>query len=273
MNQKERTEYAQLTIRQYTRLERKYVRRVHEALRITVTDFIEDMNARGIPAATSRLYTVVGNEELANVISDMHVESGLFFGRKAWREINKSVRAQQKAGFGLNEKWMRDIINFFLQDLLSMVSNITDTTREQILAVLAEAQQNGYGNQWIVDKLESPQLTAVRARLIARTELTKGAFAGRKIAQMDSEWETEKEWIAANDHRTRHSHRMVDGEMIDTDARFQVSTPKGGADMMEGPGDPTASAANLCNCRCSSAVRAKRDANGRLIPKQRLMAA
>lgn len=273
MTQKQRAEYSSITIRQYNRFERRYLKRVYKALRNTVTDFIEDMKTRGVQAAQSRLYTVLGNEDLTNILNDLHVESGLFFGRKAWREVQRSVKAQEKAGFGFNEKWTRDIINWFLQDLFSTVSNITDTTREQILTVLSEAQMHGHSIQWITDRLESPDLIAWRARLVARTELSKGAFAGRKIAMMDSEWETEKEWIAANDHRTRHSHRAVDGELIDVDGRFQVSTPKGGVDMMEGPGDPTASAANLCACRCTSAVRAKRDANGRLIPKQRLMAA
>jgi uncharacterized protein with gpF-like domain len=119
----------------------------------------------------------------------------------------------------------------------------------------------------MVSQLQSPELTAWRARLIARTELGKAAFAGRKQGEGKSEYEVQKEWIAANDHRTRHSHAAADGQIIDMDARFQISRAKGGADMMEGPGDPDASAENIVNCRCSLATVAKRDERGRLIPK------
>jgi hypothetical protein len=171
-----------------------------------------------------------------------------------------------KAGFGLNLKWITDIVNYFQWDLFALVQNITDKTRNQILEVLTRAVNLGESFEWIENQLTSPQLLAWRTRLIARTETAKGAFKGRQLANQDNEWETEKEWISANDHRTRHGHRKVDGEIIDADARFQVQHPKG-FDMMEGPGDPVASAANLCNCRCAQALRAKRDKDGRLIRK------
>jgi len=287
MTKQQRSEYSALSIRQQKRIEARHKRPIYTALRITVDDFLADAKVRGLTAATSTLYTIVGNEALAEQLRDIHQEAGLFFGRKAWREIQRSVRTGrkdwqmtlnadgvyesrymvEKAGFGLNLKWIADILNFFAMDLLSMVTRITDTTRAQILEVLAEATQNGHSFEWVENKLTSPKLLAWRARLIARTETAKGAFYGRKIASQDSEWETDKEWISANDHRTRHGHRLIDGEMIPTESRFQVQHPKG-YDMMQAPGDPSASAANLCNCRCASAVVARRDADGRLVRKQ-----
>jgi len=265
MTQQQRREYSALAIRQQNRIAGKYIKPIYQALRSMVTEFVEDAKQRGLTAAKSSLYTVVSNQALAEAISDLHKESGLFFGRKAYREIARSARVQ-KAGFGFNLQWAADIIAYFTTDLFQLVQQITETTRQQILAILTQATEQGQSFEWIENQLTSPDLLAFRARLIARTETAKGAFVGRQLANRDTEWETVKEWIAANDHRTRHGHRKVDGEVIDNDARFQVPHPKG-VDMMEGPGDPTASAANVCNCRCSQAHRAARDANGRLIRK------
>ncbi len=273
MTAKERQVYSQAYVQQMNRLEKKFIRRVYNALVGQVQQFIDDLQANGLQAAQSRLYvSIVGNEEIGPVIQDMHKEAGLYFGKKTYYEIRRSARRKiEKAGFGLSEEWLAALIAFFRDENFELVKDISETTREQIFRVLSKAAEEGLSNDDIVKQLQSPELPAARARLIARTELSKGAFAGRKIAEMDSEWEVEKEWVAANDHRTRHSHRAVDGDVVDVDGKFAVSTPKGGTDYMEGPGDPTASAANLCNCRCSSATRAKRDENGRLIPKARVI--
>jgi uncharacterized protein with gpF-like domain len=272
MTAKERREYSQAYIQQLNRLEKKYVRRIYNALKSQVQQFIDDMEAYGLEGAQSRLLVTIGNDVLTPVLQDLHKESALYFGKKAYYEIRRSTRKKiEKAGFGLAEEWLQAIIGFFNREYFALVQQISDTTRDVILKVLSEAAEEGWSNDMIVKQLKAPEINAARARLIARTELNKGAFFGRKLATDDSEWETEKEWVAANDHRTRHSHRAVDGDVIDVDGKFTVSTPKGGIDYMLGPGDPTASAANLCNCRCSSSVRAKRDENGRLIPKARVI--
>lgn len=273
MTAKQRQAYSQAYVQQMNRMEKKFIRRVYNALVSQVNKFIEDMEDYGLQSATNRLHvSVAGNEEIGPVIQDMHKEAGLYFGKKTYYEIRRSARKKiEKAGFGLSEEWLNAIIAFFRDEYFSLVQQISETTKDQIFKVLSQAAEEGWSNDDIVKQLKAPEINAARARLITRTELNKGAFAGRKLAEGDSDWEVEKEWIAANDHRTRHSHRAVDGDVIDVDGKFAVSTPKGGTDYMEGPGDPTASAANLCNCRCSSATRAKRDENGRLIPKAKVI--
>jgi hypothetical protein len=58
----------------------------------------------------------------------------------------------------------------------------------------------------------------------------------------------------------------LDGHRIDIEDVF--IDPRNG-DQLRFPGDPLASAASTINCRCSLALLAKRDANGRLIPKRK----
>lgn len=274
MTAKERQEYSQQHINQLNKLEKKYTRKIYDALFSQIRQFINDMEANGLQAAQNRLYVTVGNDQITPVLQDLHKDSALYFGKKAYYEIRRSARKKiEKAGFGLSEEWLQAIIEFFNREYFSLVQDISDTTRDQIFKVLSQAAEEGWSNDDIVKQLKAPEIPAYRARLIARTELNKGAFFGRKLATDDSEWETEKEWVAANDHRTRHSHRGVDGDVIDVDGKFAVATPKGGVDYMEGPGDPTASAANVCNCRCVTSTKAKRDENGRLIPKQQQLLA
>lgn len=272
MTAKERNEYSQQYITQLDRLEKAFVPKVFKALFSQIQIVIDDVVKGGVQYATNRLYVAVGNEEIGPVLQEIHKASALYFGKKSYYEIRRSARKKiEKAGFGLSQEWIDAVIAFFQNEYFALVQQISETTKEQLFKALSQAAQEGWSNDETVKHLKNPEIVTWRARLITRTELNKGAFFGRKLATDDSDWEVEKEWIAANDHRTRHSHRAVDGDVIDNDARFAVSTPKGGTDYMIGPGDPTASAANLCNCRCSCATRAKRDENGRLIPKTKVI--
>jgi hypothetical protein len=272
MTSNERRAYSQQYIRQMNRLEKRYVPKIFKALYSQVQTFLDDMERNGLAIAQAHLFVSTGNDEIGPVLQNLHKEAGLYFGKKAYYEIRRSARKRiEKAGFGLSDEWLAAIIEFFKNEYFALVQRISETTRAQLFAVLTQAAEEGWSNDTIVKHMKNPELYVWRARLIARTELNKAAHAGRKLASDDSEWEIEKEWVAANDHRTRHSHRAADGDVIDFEKKFQVATPKGGVDLMDGPGDPTASAANLCNCRCSMSTRAKRDEQGRLIPKTKVI--
>lgn len=56
----------------------------------------------------------------------------------------------------------------------------------------------------------------------------------------------QREWIAAIDGRTRHAHRLIDGQLADVDKPFKSEL----GDIMY-PGDPTAAPDNVYNCRCT----------------------
>lgn len=91
-----------------------------------------------------------------------------------------------------------------------------------------------------------------RAKTIVRTE-------GHRIQQMstvDAQQAAKakgadvvKQWDAALDGRTRDSHRRVDGEIRELDEKFSNG--------LMFPGDPSGSAAEVVNCRCTSNTRAR----------------
>jgi hypothetical protein len=64
----------------------------------------------------------------------------------------------------------------------------------------------------------------------------------------------QKEWISADDARTRDSddsanHRTMNGVRIDLDEKFLVPS-RDGVDEMDGPGDQSAPADQVVQCRC-----------------------
>lgn len=62
--------------------------------------------------------------------------------------------------------------------------------------------------------------------------------------------ELQREWIAAIDGRTRHAHRLLDGQLAGVDEPFKSEL----GDIMF-PGDPEASPENVYNCRCTIAAK------------------
>jgi len=279
MNQARRREYSTKYAAQSQRIEREFLRKVFNALRWQVEQAIPIIKANGPAMAKGQIDMQVFNEKIEPVITDLHVVAGVFFANKGLREINKAVKMNTKAAsFGFSDQWAEDIIAYFKLHLLEKsVYPVSQTTRDQILALLEQGQREGWGYDRIADALRDPEMLLWRARMIVRTETLFASEIGRKLAADKSDYETGKEWIAANDHRTRHSHRAVDGEVIAQDAKFAVSIYKGnlpiGVEMMTGPGDPTASAGNVINCRCTAALVPLRDESGRLIPKQQLVTA
>src|ERR1044072_277282 len=248
MNQAQRREYSRLYAAQSKRIERKFMGRVFEALEWQGEQALPIIKARGPEMGKGPIDMQGFNEKIEPVVTDLHVLSGLFFANKGLREINNAVRLRTKAAsFGFNAEWAEDIIAYFKLHLLDRaVYPVSQTTRDQILAVLEQGQREGWVYDRIANELQDPELLLWRARMIVRTETLIASDIGRKLAADKSDYETGKEWIAANDHRTRHSHRAVDGELIAQDAKFAVTIYKGnlpiGVEMMTGPGDPTASA-------------------------------
>nr|DAE02035.1 MAG TPA: minor capsid protein [Siphoviridae sp. ctgEn20] len=83
----------------------------------------------------------------------------------------------------------------------------------------------------------------------ARTATTAAECAGRidtyKYAQSIG-IEMQQEWVATLDDRTRHEHRILDGQRVDIGEAFEVD----GASIRY-PGDPQAPGYLIYNCRCT----------------------
>ena len=80
----------------------------------------------------------------------------------------------------------------------------------------------------------------------ARTAVTGAQNAGRMDSYVAAEKmgiKVRKEWLATLDGRTRHSHAMLDGKVVDKDKKFE----NGGMF----PADPNGAPEETYNCRCT----------------------
>lgn len=84
-----------------------------------------------------------------------------------------------------------------------------------------------------------------RAQRIARTEST-GATNYGAVQALKDEGRTHKKWVATKDKRTRPEHVQADGQIVPVDGEFEV-----GGYRLVMPGDPSASAHLVINCRCT----------------------
>lgn len=83
----------------------------------------------------------------------------------------------------------------------------------------------------------------------ARTATTAAECAGRIGTYKYAESlgiQLKQMWRATLDGRTRHAHRMLDGQMVDIGDKFKVDGYE-----LEYPGDPSAPGYLVYNCRCT----------------------
>ena len=90
------------------------------------------------------------------------------------------------------------------------------------------------------------EMNRTQAIRSARTIVTGAENKGRQDSYARAEADgiiLQKEWLATNDGRTRHSHAMLDGAIVDQDKKFDNG--------LMYPGDPSGRPEEVYNCRCT----------------------
>lgn len=128
------------------------------------------------------------------------------------------------------------------------ITSISETTRNQIIAIVEGGQKRGEGIDKIAKTISGSirNMSFLRGAIIARTETHSAANFGADNAARMTGLPLIKEWVATNDERTRDSHRSADGQTREMDQPFDIN----GYAMMYA-GDMNAPASEVINCRCS----------------------
>lgn len=84
-----------------------------------------------------------------------------------------------------------------------------------------------------------------RSEAIARTEVIRGLNAASSEIMIRNNVK-QREWLSTRDDRVRDTHLKADGQVQDFGTPFSV-----GGDKLQFPADPTGSAAETINCRCT----------------------
>ena len=172
--------------------------------------------------------------------------------------IGTGLRVETKSFADFFRRLAADYVN--REAIRRRITSVSETTRNTIITQITRGQSEGLGTESIA-KLISDAIFGVsrqRGALIARTETHGAANYGADGAARATGLKLRKEWVSAEDDRTRNSHKLANGQIVDMDQPFRIAIPLdqrtiGGDEfeLMMIPGDDTASAGNVINCRCA----------------------
>lgn len=152
-------------------------------------------------------------------------------------------------GKNARELFEQTIIRWVQLHALQRAKTVVGTIREVVRGVLLSANDEGLGEAATAKAIRErigKRLSASNAARIARTEMHTAMTVGSDEAARSTGLEMVKEWVAAEDGRTRPSHAEADGDEVPLDQPFSV----GDASLMI-PGDPSGPAKEIINCRCA----------------------
>jgi hypothetical protein len=225
-------------------------------------------------------YSKISDKALKKTIYKLHLAMGTkmaLISESAVKRSVKGVYVPLEFKSQKTDAFQYAIIQVLQNDGLDqLAADITDTTKEQIRRFLIQSAEKNYTLPETIALLRTSGITDYRAELIARTETGRAANIGSMVGATSTGLVTIKEWISARDNRTRREprdhtdHLNMDGVKLPMEKQFQVPNNQVGLgyELMDHPCDSKASAANVCNCRCTLGYEAVRGANGKLLTLQ-----
>lgn len=125
---------------------------------------------------------------------------------------------------------------------------------QHIQSAVLQAVLQGESAQHLSQRLRTVvDMDVGQAMRTARSTMNSAQNAGRQRLYEDGiklGVKMQKQWLATHDSRTRHNHRILDGQIVDVDKPFKI----GGVIEMMYPGDPNGPASEYYNCRCTTIV-------------------
>lgn len=215
-------------------------------------------------------------QDVRQAYFDLHLETGIRNGKKIGRAINKEIR-QQKAYHikdfepGPFENQYRQFLSqWLINNAGTRITSVKDELIEYLIKFIADGVESGKDIRTISRELQKHVLGRSFYRWqierIVRTETTAAANLGAIQAGESSGIVWEKEWISSNDSRTRrrpqdeYDHLRLDGVRVPKDGFFEDVDAR-----LQFPGDPSAPAGAVINCRCAVSVVPKRNADGEIV--------
>ena len=155
--------------------------------------------------------------------------------------------------------------DWFNEYTIKFAKPINDTTNETIKRMIEQASDEGWSipmmqkrillmfDQWMTGNISPEEFAWYKERmpdyrreLIARTETLKAS--NHVSYELYKSWGNTKgrEWLSTYDNRTRPDHVEANGQIALWGQKFNI-----GGYEMDYPGDMSAPAEQVCNCRCT----------------------
>jgi HK97 family phage portal protein len=171
-----------------------------------------------------------------------------------------------------SQRYFQSFVDLFVKQRTSQaMTQIQSTTTKKVHEIsrrlVSGAIEDGETNAELADKFidQFDSLSESRARTIARTEVSIASNTGAREAVKSLDVPgLEKEWVTANDDRVRDGdkghadHLSMNGESVPLDGYFNVPPDA----KMDGPGDESADAEQVINCRCVLVYSQRGNNNG-----------
>lgn len=252
----ERQDYIHKWHRFQQRYEKIYTTKFKAALQEQLQQYLNTGNVMTITS-----------QPIYKALVELYKTVGPLWAAKTGIHRIKNIEKKAMMPMGFNERIIELMRQYYGIDLLNDAEMMTAYTREIIGKVLSDAAQSGISFSEIVKILSSnTELSAMRARRIARTETVTAANGAAIINAQESGLKLKKEWISITDRRTRHSHMNIDGTIIPIEDAFNVN----GTQMMQPgvrdqPNGLPTPANEVVNCRCTIGFIPVRDRQGGVV--------
>lgn len=211
----------------------------------------------------------IRNNEMIHTYVKIYSDIGLKHGARVGRGINRDTKAFVLGDF--ESAFVDDVRRYLTIHGGARITSVESTYTTYIKQLMSTRLNNGLTVREAAAQIKKivtkPSFYKWQAMRIARTESGAAANYSAVQASEASGYVMEKVWISAFGSRTRRTppdkfdHVHMNGKKVDPNEPFVTSR---GEELMF-PCDPSGSAANIIQCRCTVAFKAKRDENGELI--------
>jgi uncharacterized protein with gpF-like domain len=207
--------------------------------------------------------------EIEDAYRQMIVAAATAFGVRIWQQ-GKTLGLELERKEDFAQTMLMEAMKYLAREVVrERIGGVVMTTRANIIRAIARGFVEGLGQNDIADMImeQAPQVSESRAKTIARTEIHGAANYGSLQAAKRAGVASKKEWLSAQDLRTRSieagddwDHLTYDGTTVGMDESFAFESAKGQRDILQYPGDPSGAGGNVINCRCTLAFTVDLDA-------------
>lgn len=227
--------------------------------------------ARELRRTANAIPSSLGHDAVERVLSD-HAERVASILPKIWSgamqtagEVTmtnlQGLRPKRGAGeaperkkVSAEQRFLQGVAFWIEGNSATRITRVTEATKQSVRETIAAGKRDNLTIDEIAKDLREGQaFSRARADMIARTEVHTATSVASDMAADEVADEAgvvlEREWISAEDDRTRSAHARANGQRRGFDQRFEFEDDQGAYSLLM-PGDPDGPARGVINCRC-----------------------
>ena len=233
-----------------------------QAYRIVRRNIIKIVNAIPFNNMSKLTYEfLIYSNVTESQIKEMYKEIYTTLGNPQYKRIKRTIKADITFE-SIIQAWINSNLGY-------RIVSVHQTLIDAIVAVIAKGYEDNISVADITRNLQNKfGWYKYQALRIARTETTTATNFATVVAAQNSDFVLEKTWISVQDNRTRRPPKSVYDHLDMNGVKVGLNQPffTSGEEIMY-PGDPSAKAGNVINCRCKVVFTVKEDENGLPIRK------